>query len=897
MKPADWELIESLYDSASALPAAERERFLVEHCHGDTGLMEEVLAMLEAADADEDRDRTISYIVGSAAAIAAESAQSDWWTGRRIGPYQVVRPIGSGGMGAVFLAVRADDQYRKEVALKTLRFETSDAVSSRRFRHERQILASLDHPNIARLLDGGATDEGMPWLVMEYVQGVSLIAYCQNHNLSLEKRIELFCLVCDAVQFAHQKLIVHRDIKPGNILVSDNGEPKLLDFGIAKLLEPTAGGANTSPRTATGLLLMTPDYASPEQVRGEAVTTSTDVYALGAVLYELLTGQRPHALRNYDPGEIANAICKVGVSAPSRAGGSRFRGDLDNIVLKATHQEPARRYTSAGQLAEDLRRYLRFLPVIARPDTLVYRTTKYVRRNWVVVSALTAVILALAAGIVAERREARIAEQRFQQVRTLSHRFIFDFNDQIRAVPGTTSVRVMMVNTALEYLDNLSRGAGSDPDLQWELAQAYEKVADAQGSPAEPSLGKAEDAIRSYRKSIDMQEELLHRGLLTGSRRVSLAHTYSQLALVYRATNQTAEALKAAEASVLHAGAVSEKARLKAMTNLAFAQSVAGKPAEALKTDLAIEAAYVSDAENEKGWGPAHNSLAALCASMSRTLVRLGRYEESIPYYRRSIALREARLAEPAFDSVNARDLILNYQSIADALGAGDRFSMGKTDEAVVWYQKALDLSERLAAADSKNASARIEVARSAGKFGAAIQNSDPARALVLFRKALSESEGLLPPGAARDEMRAAAYRSMAVPLDRLHRSDEARQMLRNSLRIDEEALSRTPKSYPALSNVAEDWLARGDVERAHDPAAAEAAYRKGLELAYRTAAHAPGDFTQFYSQVRALEGLAALQGRNGDAAPKRRLRELWAEWGRRQPDSPFIQQRLRELR
>jgi tetratricopeptide (TPR) repeat protein len=458
----------------------------------------------------------------------------------------------------------------------------------------------------------------------------------------------------------------------------------------------------------------------------------------------------------------------------------------------------------------------------------------------------------------------------------------------------------MMVNTALEYLDNLSKSAHGDPDLQWELAEAYEKVADAQGSPTAPSLGKSDDALKSYRKSIALQEDLLRQGLLDGDRRVSLAQTYIQLANVYRGINQPLEAVRAAEEGVRHAGAVSEKARMRALTTLALAQTAAGNPVEALKINQSIEAAFIRDAENEKGWDRAHNSLAALDTSIARSLVRLGRFDESIPYYGRSIEIREQRLAEPAFDTVNARELIVNYQSLADVLGAGDRFSMGKTAEAVVWYRKALDLSQRMTGGDAKNATARIEVARSAGKFGAAIQKTDPAQALALFRKALTESEDLLPPGPQREEMRASAYRSMAVPLRRLGRADEARQKLDISFRIDEEALKRNPNLLAPLSSVTEDWLTRGDLETADRPAAAAEAYRKGLELADRAAALAPSDIGLLYSQVRALEGLIALQGRN-DAAngenPRARMIELFEAWSRRQPDSTFVQQRLRKLR
>ena len=303
----------------------------------------------------------LTGVVEHAAAAAAESEGN--WTGRRVGPYRIVRPLGRGGMGAVYLAVRDDDQFHKEVAIKTLKFELEGSSAVSRFRHERQILAHLEHPNIARLLDGGTTEQGTPYIVLEYVAGVADHRLVRGTALSIEQRLGLFRQVCEAVQYAHQHLVVHRDIKPGNILVTPDGVPKLLDFGIAKLLDASVGnGAEAPAATATGILLMTPDYASPEQVRGEAVSTATDVYSLGAVLYQLLTGQRPHAFRNYDAVEIARVVCQTETRPPSALGNRRLRGDLDNIVLKAMHKEPGAPLRIGVELSEDIRRQLEGCP-------------------------------------------------------------------------------------------------------------------------------------------------------------------------------------------------------------------------------------------------------------------------------------------------------------------------------------------------------------------------------------------------------------------------------------------------------------------------------------------------------------------------------------------------------
>ena len=274
----------------------------------------------------------------------------DHWIGRRIGPYKIQKLLGRGGMGAVFLAGRDDDQFRKSVALKILRFETDDPATLARFRNERQILAALDHPNIAALYDGGTTDEGLPYIVMEYVVGESLTAYCESHQLPIAERLLIFRQVCDAVQYARQKLIVHRDLKPGNIFVTHEGIPKLLDFGIAKLLLSPELLGDRAPQTRTGMHLMTPDYASPEQIRGEAVSTATDVYSLGGVLYEVLTKKRARVLTKYDPLELQRVICETDPKPPSTIGGAALNGRCWRAPIRWHIGSPASRHGMAGGL-------------------------------------------------------------------------------------------------------------------------------------------------------------------------------------------------------------------------------------------------------------------------------------------------------------------------------------------------------------------------------------------------------------------------------------------------------------------------------------------------------------------------------------------------------------------
>src|SRR5215468_5710841 len=412
MSPERWQRIEELFGAVVNRPVIERETYLTEICDGDEELRLEVLSLL-ARDTAEDfiRDPIAS------AALSFTAKSKDDLTGERIGPYRVSRLIGRGGMGAVYEAERDDVQFRQQVALKIIKREVDTDFVRDRFLRERQILASLDHPHVARLFDGGATPDGLPYFVMELVAGDPITAYCRRHRLSINEKLKLFRKVCSAVQHAHQKLVVHRDLKPSNILITEEGAPKLLDFGIAKLLSPD--GSQTHTRTETALRMMTPEYASPEQARGQAVATTTDVYSLGVVLYELLTERRPREFETYFPAEIERAFRDAEIEEPSKVvsrntgAGARLArslaGDLDNIVLMAMRKEPERRYQSVEQFSEDIRRYLAGMPVVARKDTFRYRSGKYVRRHKAGVAVLALmIVLAVAMSVQA----ARIARER-----------------------------------------------------------------------------------------------------------------------------------------------------------------------------------------------------------------------------------------------------------------------------------------------------------------------------------------------------------------------------------------------------------------------------------------------------------------------------------------------------
>ena len=440
MTTEQWRKVRKLFEEALELALSARAEFLATNFDGDDRIRAQVIQMLhdhEAAAGFLERPLDIS---ASAIAFADESRQA---AGRMIGPYRIAREVGRGGMSVVYLAERADDAYRKQVAVKLVWPGLMTGEIERRFRQERRILAGLDHPNIARLLDGGVTEDGCQYVVMEYVEGEPITEFCDSRKLSITERLKLFQQICASVQYAHDNLIVHRDLKPSNILVANDGTVKLLDFGIAKLLDPSLLGIEDSPPSQTGFHAMTPEYASPEQARGESITTASDVYSLGVMLYELLTGHRPYRIRSRTPHEAARVISEEEPPPPSvvvsrtvevavddgrnpitrsprqvsetREGKperlrARLQGDLDDIVLKAVRKEPQSRYRSAGDFSEDIARHLNGKPVVARKGTLIYLTTRYVKRHKAGVAAATLVLLTLLGAVVYFVRQTRIAE-------------------------------------------------------------------------------------------------------------------------------------------------------------------------------------------------------------------------------------------------------------------------------------------------------------------------------------------------------------------------------------------------------------------------------------------------------------------------------------------------------
>lgn len=488
-----WRKAEAIFHQTVDLAEPQRTAVLGDLCAGDTTLMAELSALLQACEAEQ------------AHSISASGGE-EVIPSQRVGPYRLDRLLGRGGMGAVYLAQRDDGQFLQQVAIKIVDMPLATGLFRERFRAERQILAGLVHPYIARLLDGGVGDAGELYIAMEYVEGVSITHFCSAHELAIPARIELFRKVCEAVQFAHQNLVVHRDLKPDNILVAAGGSPRLLDFGTAKLLIPAPDDQRLD-LTRQGMQAFTPRYASPEQVMGRPVTIASDIYSLGVLLFVLLTDQHPYELADFSIEQMMRVVCEQ----PPRRPGSvdpRMDTDLDSIVLKALRKEPSERYITVDQLSSDLQAYLENRPVQARRGNVRYIAGKFLRRNRFALAAASLLLIALlgaAIGIAWQARianlERRKAAARSADLRALSNSLLSELDDAIKLLPGSTPAQKLIVTRMLQYLDRLSRDGADDETTQLDLAEAYRRVGNLQGNPYDQNIGDPLGGLSSIEKA------------------------------------------------------------------------------------------------------------------------------------------------------------------------------------------------------------------------------------------------------------------------------------------------------------------------------------------------------------------------------------------------------------
>jgi serine/threonine protein kinase len=810
--------------------------------------------------------------------------------GGRCGPYQLIRLLGSGGMGSVYLAERADGEVEQRVAIKLLRFSAQDAAFQDRFLQERQILARLNHPGIARLLDAGHASDGQPYLAMDYIDGSPIDQYAES--LSLREKLLLFIDVCGAISYAHRNLIIHRDLKPSNILVDGSGHPKLLDFGIAKILD--AG----HEQTQAGDQLLTPEYASPEQIRGSAQTTSTDIYSLGAVLYKLLTGRSQHASPSQTRAELTAAICGKEPESPSRLNRELPR-DLDFILGKALRKEPEERYASVEGFAEDLRAFLEWRPVRARSGNAWYRIRKFARRYWAPVTAGTVAVAGLSIGFYIANHERAIAERRFGQLRQLSSR-IFDLDTSIRDLEGSTAARQRLVSVSLEYLEGLAPDARGDVDLAEEIGRGYLRVGEIQGVPTNLNLGEFDKAQASLKRADEFIETVLaarpgNRSALLDS--ADIAQSRMILAdSEHRRQDALDQGRRAAERTeaAMRTGETSEterKAAARLYANVALAHLNQHSFDDAVR--------YARKAVDEvRTVGSAKYELTASLSVLSNALRSQGELEGGLK------AIEEARAGAEAMKYPTQTQRGLNLYGIylreGLILGEDGGVNLGRTEDAIAAFQKAFDVTQEMAAKDPKDYTSRSRQATAARELGNILRYSDPKRAIEVYDAGV-QALGTTPNNLKAQRDRAVLLANSSYALRRAGRGSEARKRIDAALTIlkemhdypaDKIGLGR--ETYIVLRARAEDLAETGDRQHAME------IYQ---ELVRKITASRPDPQNDLRDAAQISEFYAALGGlyrqlhdsSNAQGMDAQR-RELWQAWNRKLPDNPFVLRQIAEV-
>ena len=825
-----WQQVKSLLEQTLDQHPATRVSWLEEKCP-DPYIRGEVLSLLQAHTDVEDFLEQPSR----AGAELVAALRPDSLLGERIGPWRLMEEIGRGGMGTVYRAVRADEEFHREAAIKIVTRGMDTDILLRRFRTERQILANLEHPYIARLIDGGTTPGGLPYFVMEYVQGDPLTVYCDKHRLGVNERIDLFRKVCSAVAYAHQNLVVHRDLKPANILVTADGTPKLLDFGIARIMR--GPGREMSEPTVTMLRMATPAYASPEQIRGAVAGTPSDIYSLGVILYELLTGHRPYRLPARDADELARVICEreptrasvvVGFTeSVERSSGDvsvvdatgvchdrdttldqlrrRLRGDLDNIMSMALRKEPHRRYESVEQFSEDLQRHAAGLPIQARRDTWNYRLSKFVDRHRAGVAAgVLAILLLSSLSIVALHKAAQLA-RRLEEDQKLATSFMVEVHDSIAKLPGSTPAREAILQQSLKYLNGLSRDAGDDPTFQRSLALAYEKFAELQVGLMGPGLGRSAEALETCKKAQDIREAVAAQAPHDWKVQYELANNYMLAGYIAG-----------------RAGSVDQR---RAFDNKAL--------------DIAQKLVQADQRNSEY-----RHALARANMSVAYGFLLKDDWEPARKHLREALAIHTEIAAENPGDRRPQRDLAqIHYR-----LGAS-YVESGQPAHAREHLTSAIEIQKRLLSADPENNQYQSDIAAAHHFLGIALGSmAQHAEALQHFDEAIRIRRGALnvdPRDTRSRAMLAGNYAEKSTVQLRAGDAAGALASATTSVSLQEEALSNDPKGIPIRISMAQyEWR----LGAAHVALAEKNAGRHH----WRSAAHWYGRAVERFDQLQA---------------------------------------------
>jgi serine/threonine-protein kinase len=858
VEPNSWRKVEEIFQNALDLPEEEREVYLAEVAGEGTALRGELDALLDAHQSSGSFleepvvDAGISQII--------REKKKDDFRNRSIGPYRLLKKLGEGGMSRVYLAVRDDDEYQKLVALKVIPQDLDRRDLRRRFRTERQILASLDHTHIAKLLDGGTTRDGLPYFVMDYIEGMAIDEYCDRNRLSVPERLELFRTVCAAVQYAHQNLVVHRDIKASNILVTADGTPKLLDFGIAKLLKPAAFAAPVE-FTATRIRPMTPSYASPEQIRGRHITTATDIYSLGVLLYKLLTGRLPHELEKKTPREMEQAILEVEPERPStvvsrlkalttvstelasegtietpvRIQPSQLRrrlsGDLDNIAMMALRKEPSRRYASVEMLSEDVRRHVAGLPVLAHKDSLHYRVGKFMRRNRIAIAVAVgfavlligfAVTMAVQAQHLAqERDQVQLERDRSEQVVALMEE-IFGYSNPEETAASADSISARdILDRARRRLPHELKGQPiTQAGLMEVIGNLYYSLGLFEGAETlqrdalkilRRELGEEHQLVAQSKGSLGvtlratgqfdeskrlLEEALATRESLFGEEHRLVAHSLVQLAQLYVEQGEEVE-----RAETLFSQALEIQLKTLGEDDPAVADTLSemGILLAEAKGPTEAEAVFERSLEiRRNALGDNNPRVAESLNNLGAIIGMLGRHEESLPLLREALEIRERVLGpEHPETGQSLNNLGRSLREVGDLAGA----------EAL--YRQALELFEHAYGFRSP------KVAYPLSNLGAVLrEQGEFQEAELLLRRSLSIRRETLPPDSHQIGW---SLNNLGLLLIRKGEYTEAQRLINEALEIYRETVGDHWRTAEARTFLGEAFLGRGLFEESEE--------------------------------------------------------------------------------
>jgi tetratricopeptide (TPR) repeat protein len=819
--------------------------------------------------------------------------------GHTIGAYTLTRPIGHGGMGRVWLAERSDGRFERRAAVKLLNMALAGRGEAR-FTREGSILGRLSHPHIAQLIDAGVAPNGQPYLVLEHVAGEPITDYCDRRSLDHRQRVGLFLDVLTAVAHAHANLIVHRDIKPSNVLVTCDGQVKLLDFGIAKLIEDERGSPEKTQLTADGGAGLTVAFAAPEQVSGGSISTATDVYSLGVLLFVLLTGRHPAEEVLQSPVALIKASVELDAPRPSDVVTDartrrQLRGDLDVIIGKALKKNPSERYPSVTAMADDLRRYLAHEPITARRDSLGYRAATFVRRRRWPVAAAVLVMTLLTTALVLVNRQRQIAENRFAQLRQLSQQ-VFTLDKQIANLAGATDARKALVAASLEYLEGLSRDAGDDLDLMQEVADGYWQVARIQGVPTGLNLGDFAQAEENLTKAASLIETVVAarpddpRAL---DRSATIAHDRMILADSER---RDADALQHLRQAIVRTDALLATGRATAsQQTFAFATYIdtATASANQHRYDDAVQyARRALDIARARG---SQQDISSALSSLANSLRLQGDLEGALS------AIREARTLADRTPYTNETKRMFDRYALllreGFILGHEGTVSLARSEEAAASLREAFDMLEAGAGRDPNDYTSRARVGTSGRELGNILRRDQPAEALAVYETALGRLAELNNNDRARRDS-AVDLAGSAYALRRLNRTPDAAERLDRAL-----AILKETKDYPAerLALDSDAYTVAKAVADHHADlgqlSASIAEHQTLLDAVMAAKPDLENDLRDTNQLSLLLDDLARLHRKAGAtekaAALDARRAALWQHWNRKLPNNPFVLRRL----